>query len=261
MKFYIDLEATQPEQEIIEIGIACENGKSFFNYIKPTRSKVSPFIAQLTGITNEMLKDKENFDAIMRKVYYWIEEQCDGKFETCEFYCYGNGDIDFLRKNVGYAKLDKAFIISCILIARMEDYSPKAKAYFNGNVSLIDAFNYICRLSVAQEHNALKDAVMLNMIANEINKGKVLEDYPFDKDKDKEDEEKNYNWPKGTFTCCTPKGKKVKTFNSCEEAVDWVIKTIPSGNRVYKNRIAMRIMKAIRKKTLYTGHYWSRKKE
>ena len=32
MNFYVDFEATQPEQEIISIGVYCDNEKSFYPF-------------------------------------------------------------------------------------------------------------------------------------------------------------------------------------------------------------------------------------
>lgn len=260
MKFYIDFEVTQPEQEIIEIGVVCENGNTFCRYVKPNRSEVSPFITQLTGITNQQLENEENVDTVLNDLYYWLEGQ-GGELQNCEFYCYGSSDRDFLNKNLTYLTHEVSYIMCCVLIVRMVDFATAAKEYFRGSIALIDAFNYICKASIEQQHNALQDAIMLRALANEISDKEALAVFPFDKERQKEEAEANFVWPKGTFACYSQKKKKIKDFANCQEAVDWIIKVSAPTSKVYKNRVATRIMKAVRKKTLYAGHYWTRNKK
>ena len=45
MKFYIDFEATQPENEIIAIGACAENGATFHSLVKPQLSSISPYVS------------------------------------------------------------------------------------------------------------------------------------------------------------------------------------------------------------------------
>ena len=260
MNFYIDFEATQPEQEIIEIGVVCENGNTFSKFVKPSHSKISPFITQLTGITNEQLEDEENLDASFRELYYWLEDQCS-KIQEWKFYCYGSGDKDFLKKNLEYLKLEISYLMCCVLIARMSDFSAQTKNYFRGNISLIDAFNYVCKESIEQQHNALQDAVMLNTVAKKIDGKKALAEFPFNTEQKHENEDEKYCWPKGRFACYSEKGKTLHYFETCQEAVNWVIQHSAPTVKVYKSRVAKRIMKAIRKQTLYAGYYWTRRKK
>ena len=56
MKFYIDFEATQPENEIIAIGAVAENNATFYSLIKPQLSSISPYISQMTHISVEDLE-------------------------------------------------------------------------------------------------------------------------------------------------------------------------------------------------------------
>ena len=50
MKFYIDFEATQPENEIIAIGAVAENGATFHSLVKPQLSSISKWVSDLTHI-------------------------------------------------------------------------------------------------------------------------------------------------------------------------------------------------------------------
>ena len=56
MKFYIDFEATQPENEIIAIGAVAENGATFHSLVKPQLSSISPYISHMTHISAEDLE-------------------------------------------------------------------------------------------------------------------------------------------------------------------------------------------------------------
>lgn len=48
MIFYLDFEATQPENEIIAIGAVAENGATFHSLVKPQFSSIFNFISQMT---------------------------------------------------------------------------------------------------------------------------------------------------------------------------------------------------------------------
>ena len=54
MKYFIDFEAAQFSNEIIAIGCVREDGVEFQSYVKANK-KITEFITQLTGITQEMV--------------------------------------------------------------------------------------------------------------------------------------------------------------------------------------------------------------
>ena len=85
MNFYVDFEATQPEQEIISIGVYCDNKESFYALVKPQFSKVSKYITDMTGITNEMLADRDDFDAVLNDLYIWCTSQ-ESNLNNWHFY-------------------------------------------------------------------------------------------------------------------------------------------------------------------------------
>ena len=83
----IDLEATCPEEDIgdnlvarsniIEIGAvrldrrSLEVKASFSELVRPVEYPLTPFITELTGITPEMLADREDFGAVCRRFLDW----------------------------------------------------------------------------------------------------------------------------------------------------------------------------------------------
>lgn len=65
------------KEEIIEIGAIMLDEEMqeinyYKSYIKPDYSSVSPYIQNLTGITNEMLSDKRSFAEVIREFVAWI---------------------------------------------------------------------------------------------------------------------------------------------------------------------------------------------
>ena len=68
MNFYVDFEATQPEQEIISIGAIADNGTTFHSLIKPQFSSVSKYISDMTGITQNDVEKAYDFNVVMADV-------------------------------------------------------------------------------------------------------------------------------------------------------------------------------------------------
>lgn len=73
----IDIEVTE-EQEIFQLAIINLNNKfeiiEKYNYFIKPKEELSPFLINLTGITNELLKDKPNFKNIAKDVYNNIKD-------------------------------------------------------------------------------------------------------------------------------------------------------------------------------------------
>ena len=89
MKFYLDLEAARFSNYIISIGCVCENGKTFSTFVKlPKKKKVDKFITELTGITNDMLRNAptadEAFNLLFDFTYKFINKVLTLK---CSVYC------------------------------------------------------------------------------------------------------------------------------------------------------------------------------
>lgn len=258
MNFYVDFEATQPEQEIISIGVVAENGESFYTLVKPQFSTVSKYITDMTGITNEMLENSMDLNNALFKLYFWCQIQEYYK-SNWHFYSYGDNDVDFLKNSLCNVHDDFALVVASLMIATMKDYSTTVREYFRGTVSLIKAYNYLQDLENKQRHNALEDAKMLAEVFAKTANKEPLETNPF-----VEKKIVNYTFPSGKFFCkTTGKNAKERAFYNIQEAMEWLINNHinkESRAQVRRDKMAVKIMKAIKKKDTYMGYKWRREK-
>ena len=258
MNFYVDFEATQPEQEIISIGVVAENGSKFYALVKPQFSEVSKYIADMTGITNEALEKEQELNVVLGRFHDWCYNQTKNLTEW-HFYSYGDSDVDFLKHSLCNIKGEAALIVASLMIATMQDYSKEVKKYFRGNTSLIKAYNYLKDLENKQKHNALEDAKMLADIFIKTYDKEPLAANPF-----VEQSIDSYTFPSGHFFCsASGKNAKEREFDCIQEAIEWVINTnIRKEDReaVRRDKMATKIMKAIRKKEKYMNYNWRRVK-
>lgn len=259
MNFYVDFEATQPEQEIISIGAYSDDEESFYSLIRPQFSSISPYIRDMTGITQEMLEMANSYGVVMTDFYFWCQSQ-EPDVTKWHFYSYGDGDIDFLKHTLPNANTETSLIITSLMIATMKDYSKSVTKFFCGSTSLIKAFNYLESLENKQKHNALEDAKMLADVFCKVESGTPLTTYPFATIP----QEVNYTFPSGRFFC-KAKGKNAKEreFGCIQEAIEWIINTnIAKNSRetVRRDKMATKIMKAIRKNECYMNYKWRRDK-
>lgn len=258
MNFYIDFEATQPEQEIISIGAVADNGATFHALIKPQFSSISKYISDMTGITQEMVETEKTFDYVMRDFYQWCVIQ-EPYLVKWNFYSYGDSDVDFLKYTLQNITSENPLIIASIMIATMKDYSKEVKKYFCGSTSLIKAYNYLKDLENQQKHNALEDAKMLADVFMKTFNKEPLATNPFI-----EQAINNYTFPSGKFFCKgIGKNSKEREFGCIQEAIEWIINTnIRTEDRdaVRRDKMAVKIMKAIKKKERYMNYNWRRVK-
>lgn len=91
MRFYINFEATQPENEIISIGAVAENGATFHTLVKPQLSSISPYVSQLTHISAEDLKTAPIIDKAFIDFDLWVMHQ-EKNVMNCRFISYGDDD-------------------------------------------------------------------------------------------------------------------------------------------------------------------------
>lgn len=261
MNFYIDFEATQPEQEIISIGAVAENGKKFYSLVKPRFSKVSLYITEITGIKNTDLEYEHELNTIFDLFYIWCKDQ-ENDLSKWNFYSYGDSDVDFIKHSFCNLKTERSMIIASYMMATMKDYSKEVTKYFHGTTSLIKAFNYLKELDDKQKHNALEDAKMLAEVYSKISNKTPLEENPFKAAR--EEQEAHYTFPSGRFFCKgLGKNAKEREFADIHEAIEWIINTnirIEDRENVHRDRMATKIMKSIRKQSNYIGYKWRRDK-
>ena len=260
MRIFLDFEATQPEQEIISIGACSDNHRTFYEMVKPQFSTVSKYITEMTGITNEDLETAYDLDTALDDLFTWCYNQ-ESNITKWHFYSYGEGDVDFLKHSLCNVKSQNSLIIASLIIATMQDYSKQVFNYFRGTTSLIKAFNYFKDLDNKQKHNALEDAEMLADVFMKINEQNPLDTNPFI---EKRIEEINYTFPSGKFYCkSTGKNAKEREFYSIHEAMEWLIDLkIAQKDRemIRRDKMAAKIMKAVRKKDTYMQYLWRREK-
>lgn len=255
MRFYIDFEATQPENEIISIGAVAENGVVFYTLVKPRLSEISDYIIKLTKISPlELIKQPDINDALLA-FDIWRKE-IEPNILKCEFYSYGK-DTVFIKSTLPAIENEKAFLVASYLYTKLEDATPEIFNYFNGAITLIKAFNYFEKLNEKQNHHALEDAFMLKKVLSNIEGKDPLEENPFRKRRSG-----SYTYPSGRFFA-TFEDKNLKEFKDIQEAIDWVIKRFYSQNRretADRINISKKIMKAIRQEEKYCNCKWERKR-
>ena len=260
MKFYIDFEATQPENEIIAIGAVAENGATFHTLVKPQLSSISPYVSQLTHISPEDLEKAPNIDKALIDFDLWMMSQ-ESDIMKCRFISYGDDD-KFVKSTLPAITNEHAFTVAAILMAKIEDCSAETKRFFHGTIKLVHAFNYVQAVETEQKHNPLEDAMMLQKVYEHMQTHEPLPAHPLSKNFS---EIVDYKSPSGTFYCCgTGKNAKERSFASCEDAIDWLIKDVMRAKEpeaIHRDRIMKNIMKAVRTKKAYCSLKWRRVKE
>lgn len=265
MKYFIDFEATQFSEEIISVGCVNENGDTFYSLVRPTNSKISPFITNLTGITKEMIEKAMTPDAVFEKLYHWIFASGVNSFP--EFYVWGNSDIRFLRNTFKKTtSLEGRFAIG-YMCGSISDFAQTFCERIEANgCSLIKAYNYLIDGSAIQTHNALDDACMLAKIYQKTYK------IPIEKLREITSDISNTNpippvrlkWNQCGFpigTICIVKSKKYPLFHfaNIDEAVNWLIDNkIQEDQKAFinKDNMKFKVKKAYSNGKPYFGYSW-----
>lgn len=262
MNFYIDFEATQPQCEIIAIGAVAENGATFHSLVKPQLSSISQYVSQLTHISTEDLEKAPNINEALRSFDWWVIQQ-EPDIMKRHFIAYGD-DNKFIQSTLPAITEQHAFTVAAVLMAKIEDYSGEAYKFFHGSIKLIHAFNFVQSMEVEQKHNPLEDAKMLQKVYEYTQTHEPLAQHPLKRINN--ENEADIKMPSSNFWCqpSLKRGAKIYSFNTCEEAIEWLITNIMKHKQpeiVHRDRIMANIMKAIRKKEKYCNLYWSRAKK
>ncbi|MEP1446981.1 MAG: exonuclease domain-containing protein [Paraglaciecola sp.] len=146
----VDVETTggkQPHHRITEVGaVKMINGEvvdTWSSLINPQRH-ISKFITQLTGISNDMVKDAPVFSEVADNLSQFTE--------NCVFVAHNvNFDYGFIKQE--YQRLDRNFSMAKLCTVReMRKAYPGLHSYSLGN--LCETYN----ISLANHHRALCDA-------------------------------------------------------------------------------------------------------
>lgn len=171
MKFYLDFEATQFSNRIISIGCISETGEKFSTLVKPVKgAKISNFITQLTGITNEMIAEAPSAEEAFNSFREWIKEHNTDNLPP-QFYVYGN-DADYISHTVPYMKDFDAVMTAAAIKGQMIDYSKEVCSHLRrSSVSLRSLVALVkAEDTVVQHHDALEDAEWLKLVAENLDK-------------------------------------------------------------------------------------------
>lgn len=261
MKYFLDFEGTQFSHRIISIGATCENGHSFYSLVKPnSKYKISEFITELTGITEEDIDNAKNAVDVFEEFYEWVMEQEDGHSETGwmpEWFCWGSEDILFIKGTFSdcCASPVARFVLGD-MAGGLNDFGTSFCNKYNikqrGLLKVAQAFDH----TKTQDHNALSDALLLKFIyekSEEYTKGDIkkmvarlteVETLP------PQPKWTESDLPKGTIVTISNSRKIKKSFASAEEAAKWIIKEKKITN-ISEEVMARRIAKAAKKRETY----------
>lgn len=259
MKYFIDFEATQFSNEIIEIGCIREDGAEFMSYVRADK-KLTNFIINLTGITQDMVDAAPTSDEVFASFYEWLKGDTE-----IEFYCYGNSDIDFVKKNLSKSMNFEAQAALSMIGMALNDYAVSVKKHFGliKPIALVKVLaHYRGVESVEQGHDALEDAKFLKEVFEYINAEGEIEECPFPE----------YQKPKQVAKPIQPKietpttshierirkGNIVEVYETMDDAVAWVISQAPVNQRdqMKPENIAKKIRKAHGQKQTYMSWKW-----
>ena len=178
MKYFIDLEATQFSNEIISIGCVREDGETFYSLVNVSKNKMTNFITELTGITKEDVSTAPSSDEVFTKFYNWLIPD----ESKVQFFCYGNADLGFIRRNLNKATTVKAQMALSVLALHLIDYSKCVERHFGliKSIGLKKVIAYYRQVEeIEQNHNALEDALFLKEIYDRINEEDDVVECPF----------------------------------------------------------------------------------
>ena len=292
MRFFIDFEATQFSERIINIGCVAENGAKFSTLVKPLKrkdKKLTKFITELTGITSDMLNTAPSADEAFNAFFDFVLE--NSPTEPNEFYCYGDCDVTFIDRTMHDMTNTRAITFAQRIKNSLIDYSSYVKKYFQmqNNIALKKVYSLILEDEVIQHHNALEDAQMLFTVVVNLKEKCVPEDkdkiaampkiekpIPNAANKLKKAPTKFVNWPadkweadtsanEDNWVVCCKVSTRVKYFDSMETAILWVMRYVSKGmspkNLAHYETIRAKLEKASETGATPYGFSWTVKKE
>lgn len=278
MKYFIDLEATQFSNEIISIGCVREDGETFYSLVNVAKNKMTNFITELTGITKEDVAEAPSSDEVFTNFYNWIIQD-----ETkAQFFCYGNSDLSFIKRNLNKATTIKAQMGLSILALHLIDYSKCVERHFGlvKSISLKKVLAYYRQVTeVKQNHNALEDALFLKEIYDRINDEDDVVECPFPGyEKSLKPEvtpeptttiSRKLNITTDKFmdetmefdvlqTSSKKGGTIIKRFSGKDATLNYIISTMSAENQkvAQPRNVASRLIRASTRNEQYCGRWW-----
>ena len=251
MNYFVDIECNQYTDDIISIAFEREDYVSFSTLIKPS-TKVTKFITNLTGITNEEAKNAPSIGKALKEVKKWLDDFQDND----TFYFYGCFDEIVLKKTLNKITNPIGEEIIKYILNHLVDYSLVVQRHFGlvKPVSLIKVVEYYKNEKVIQTHSALEDARFLHYIYTCV-------EQETDVDKDVFIDYKTTD-PVSTNTikCVDENNEVINSFESMSDALTWLINDVRQNNRTKLDRQSTRarLAQAIKFQTKYYGYYWQK---
>lgn len=259
MKYFVDFEATQFSNEIIEIGCVREDGAEFKSYVNAKR-KLTDFIKNLTGISQETIDAAPSSDEVFRNFYQWLKGDTN-----IEFYCYGNSDIDFVKKNLSKTTDFEAQAALSMIGMALNDYAVEVKRHF-GIIKAIGLVKVLAHYrgvdAIEQNHDALEDAKFLKEVYDCIQVEGEIEECPFpdyQKKVVKKPIQPKVEAPKGVpYIARIRKNQVVETYATMDEAVTWIINQASENQRgeMKPENVAKRVRRASGQNQPYISWKW-----
>lgn len=259
MKYFIDFEATQYSNEIIEVGCVREDGVGFHSYVNAKKNLTS-LIKNLTGITQEIVDAAPSSDEVFRNFYQWIKDDTN-----IEFYCYGTSDITFIRKNLNKTSNFEAQAALSIIGMALNNYSLEVKRHFGliKDIGLVKVLAYYRGVeSIEQTHSAFEDAKFLKELYEHIQAEGEIEDCPFPnyqkKSVAKPIQPKIEEPTHVPYIARIHKNQVIEVYMSMDEAVTWFINQLPENQRdmTEPKNVAKRIRHSCSTKKNYGEWKW-----
>lgn len=169
LKIFLDLEATQYSKEIISIGAISDKGETFYSLVR-CNTKVTKLITNLTGISNNDLKNQSKFYKVFDSFWKWCCGQKKNKQEDIMFIVYGNFDGELIKAEYLRRPDDKRLFY---MMNNIVDYQYYLMMHLYGSIStslsLLNASKLLTKNdSLEQDHNALNDAILLKLLYDSV---------------------------------------------------------------------------------------------
>ena len=254
MKYFIDFEATQFTNEIIEVGCIREDGIEFSSYVH-TKTPLTNFIKNLTGIQQETIDMAPTPEEVFSNFWNWIKNDNT----KIEFYCYGP-DKNFIRRHINTVQNTEALGALSVMLMNLKDYSQEVRKHFglNNPVALTKVLAHCRNIdSIEQKHCALEDAKFLKEVYEFISISDKAENPFNDNTKTKIKNPKNEK-KKCIIRMSGDGTKTLQEFKNMNDAIRWAIETLPMTHRetAIPTNIAKRIRKASSSNAIYLNCKW-----
>ena len=263
MKYFVDFEATQFSNEIIEIGCVREDGVEFQSYVNADK-KLTQFIINLTGITQDVVDNAPQSDEVFSDFYKWLQGDTD-----IVFYCYGNSDIDFVKKNLRKSKNFEAQAALSMIGMALNDYATSVKTHFGiiKPIGLVKVLAYYRGVeSVEQTHSAIEDARFLKEVFEYIQAEGECTECPFPEYQKTKKVAKpiqpKVEVPSTPHIARIRKNQIVETYENMDAAVAWVFSQMANEHNadqlqgIKVENLAKRIRSASSMKKTYMNWKW-----